>query len=158
MHFTLYSEKSVAESVKALNERMAQSATSTRPKLSGQVVRSGDFTLAIESKVYGRVPRKTYIQGKIQKESGTTVIRGSVPDGWPPQRQRLLMVAIPVSAIALLVIGEFLPAVLVAALLFVLLTIVRGDYANGDRLLLELERNLKATPKAPKKPPPPARK
>ena len=36
-------------------------------------------------------------------------------------------------------------------LLGIVLITLRGDYYNGDRLLVEIERLLKASPKPPKK-------
>ena len=151
MRFTLYSEKPVAECAKALVERLGQSATSTRPKLEGYADKSGKFALGLSSNVLGGCARKTWMEGVISKESGATVIRGTVPDGATPQRQRYIMIAIPVIGLFLAVNGALMLAFMAVVLMLIVLVTLRGDYYNGDRLLLEIERLLKATPKPPKK-------
>ena len=151
MRFTLYSEKPVAECVKALVERLGQSATSTRPKLEGYADKSGKFALGLSSNVLGGFARKTWMEGVMSKESGATVIRGTVPDGATPQRQRYIMLATPAIGLFLAVNGAMLLAFMAVVLMLIVLVTLRGDYYNGDRLLLEIERLLKANPRPPKK-------
>lgn len=151
MRFTLYSEKPVAECVKALVERLGQSATSTRPKLEGYADKSGKFALGLSSNVFGGFARKTWIEGVMSKETGVTVIRGTVPDGATPQRQRYIMIATPVIGLFLAINGALMLAFMAVVLMLIVLVTLRGDYYNGDRLLLEIERLLKATPRPPKK-------
>lgn len=151
MRFTLYSEKPVAECVKALTERLGQSVTATRPKLEGYAEKSGKFALALSSHVPGGFSRKTWLEGTMSKEAGVTVIRGSVPDGATPQRQRYIMIATPAVGLFLAATGALMLAFMAVALMLIVLATLRGDYTNGDRLLLEIERLLKANPKAPKK-------
>lgn len=152
MRFILYTEKSVSECVKALNERMGQSPTATRPALTGHAHKDGRFALGLTSTVYGRFSRKTWLEGVIAKDTGITTITGTVPDGATPQRQRYLLYAMPVVGLLLGLNGAWLMAVAAVVLLGVLLITLQGDYANGDRLLVEIERLLKASPKPPKKP------
>jgi hypothetical protein len=151
MRFTLYSEKPVAECVKALVERLGQSATSTRPKLEGYADKSGKFALGLASNVFGGFSRKTWMEGVMSKESGVTVIRGTVPDGATPQRQRYIMISTPVIGLFLAFNGALMLAFMAVVLMLIVLVTLRGDYYNGDRLLLEIERLLKANPKPPKK-------
>ena len=87
----------------------------------------------------------------MSKESGATVIRGTVPDGATPQRQRYIMISTPVIGLFLAANGALMLAFLAVVLMLIVLVTLRGDYYNGDRLLLEIERLLKATPKPPKK-------
>lgn len=152
MQFVLYTEKPVNECVKALQERIAQSPTATRPALDGFAEKSGRFSLGLSMPVFGSFSRKTWLEGVIAKESGSTVIRGSVPDGAPPQRQRLLIFATVLVGVFLILTGAAMLAVIGVSLMGVLLVTLRGDYYNGDRLLVEIEKLLKASPKPPKKP------
>ncbi len=158
MRFILYSERPVAECVKALSERLQQSATATRPALDGYADKSGRFALGLTSEVFGRLSRKTWLEGTLTKESGATVIRGSVPDGATPQRQRYISYAMPAVGIFLALNGAWLLAAMAVILMAVVLATLKGDYYNGDRLLLEIERLLKASPKPPKKPAPAGKK
>lgn len=152
MRFVLYTERPVAECVKALGERLQQSATATRPALDGYADKSGRFALGLTSEVFSRFRRKTWLEGTLAKEAGVTVIRGSVPDGATPKRQRFIAYAIPAVGIFLALNGALLLAAMAVLLMLVVLGTLRGDYENGDRLLLEIERLLKANPKPPKKP------
>ncbi|MBW7878803.1 MAG: hypothetical protein H3C32_05780 [Anaerolineae bacterium] len=152
MRYTLYSERPVAECVKALNERIAQPGAASRPKMDGKAEKSGAFTLGMKAPVALGFRRQTWIEGQIVREGGQTTIYGSAPDGLNPQRQRQLLIATPLVAAFLTLTGAPVPAVVVAGLMVFLWLILRGDYFNSDRLLLELERQCRASPKPPKKP------
>ncbi len=152
MRFVLYSEKPLAECVKTLSERIAQSPTATRPALEGYAEKSGKFALGLSSTVFARFSRKTWLEGSISKDGGGTVIRGEVPDGANPQRQKYILYAIPATGLFLALNGAWLFAAAAVVLMGVVLITLRGDYYNGDRLLVEIERLLKASPKPPKKP------
>lgn len=151
MEFVLYTEKPVAECVKALTERIELSATATRPALEGYAEKSGRFAVGLSSNVFGRFRRKTWLEGAMAKDSGATVIRGRVPDGASPQRQRYIMFAIPIAGLFIGLSGAWMLAAAAVVLLGIVLITLRGDYYNGDRLLVEIERLLKASPKPPKK-------
>lgn len=155
MNFILYSEKPTADCVKALSERIHQAETATRPGLDGYVQKNGQFRLGLTSRVYDRIPHKTWMEGKIAKEGGVTVIRGQVPDGAPPDRQRWIVGLMPVAGLLLLLRGEALLAFLAVVGIGYVLVILRGNYFNGDRLLVEIEKTLKASPKPPKTAAPP---
>lgn len=158
MRFTLYTERPVAECVKALAERIGQSPTATRPALDGYADKTGRFAIALTSDIFGRLSRKTWLEGTLSKEAGATVIRGTVPDGAPPKRQRYIVYAMPLIGLFLALNGAWLLAAAAVVLLAVLWATLKGDYENGDRLLLEIERLLKASPRPPKKPAPAGKK
>jgi hypothetical protein len=158
MRFMLYTERSVAECVKALSERIAQSPTATRPALDGYADKTGRFAVALTTEVFAKFTRKTWLEGTLARESGATVIRGAVPDGAPPKRQRLIAYAIPVVGVFLALNAAWLLAAAAVILMTVVWVTLKGDYENGDRLLLEIERLLKASPRPPKKPAPAGKK
>ncbi len=150
MNFTLYSEKATTECIKALTERLHQSETPTRPSLDGFVHKNGKFKIGVEQGVFRQITRKTWVEGQIIKDGALTLIRGQVPDGATPERQRFIAFLIPIAGVMLVIRGEVLLALLAMALIGFVLVTVRGDYYNSDRLLMELEKSLKASPKLPK--------
>lgn len=150
MNFILYTEKPLTECVKALADRLLQSETPTRPALDGAVHKNGKFKLGIEQVVFRQLKRKTWIEGQMVKEGTMTVIRGQVPEGATPERQKFITILIPIAGLLMVVRGEIFLALLAMALIGYVLITLRGDYFNSDRLLMELEKNLKASPKLPK--------
>lgn len=152
MQFTLYTEKTVAQCISALNERIAAHPTATRPAIDGWVQKKGGrFSLGISTPVLLGIRRRTRLTGEITRESGVTVIRGDVSDGVGPRGQMLILSGM----IAIAILSLFQQQVLLAGGLLIgagaLYVVMKGDYQNSDRLLLEIERVLKATPKPPKK-------
>ncbi len=150
MRFVLYTDKSIPQSTSALNERLHQPKTRSSPALDGWVEKNGRFSLALTTPVVAQFTRTTRLHAEIKRENGQTVIRGDVPDGAGPQGQ--VMVLIGIALVALFVLAQqqavlAILAVLAGAALYIPM---RGDYDNSDRLLLEVERTLKASPKAPK--------
>lgn len=152
MDFTLFTEKSTAECIKALSERLEAKATRTRPALDGYAEKKGGrFALTLSQPVVGPIQRSTRLEGHIAREHGLTVIRGSVPDGAPPRARWIVVGALLAAAVIALVAAQIIvTAVLIPAALGVYV-LLKGDYENGDRLLVEVERALKANPIPPKK-------
>lgn len=151
MRFELFTEKSVSQCMRELNERIQAKPTKTRPELNGWIEKGGTFSIRITTKVAGRFPRSTRLSAKAQREKGITVIRGYVADGIGPQWLRILIGVVIFVALALWLTNE--PMLAVIVLLFGGLAYIpmRGDYLNSDLLLLEVEKTLKASPKPPKK-------
>ncbi|MEP7293329.1 MAG: hypothetical protein ABI835_16215, partial [Chloroflexota bacterium] len=81
MRFVLYSEKTVTQCMSAVNERMHAKETSTRPALDGWVEKSGTFSISLSAPVIGKFRRRTALTAKVERQSGITVIEGSVPSG-----------------------------------------------------------------------------
>ncbi len=151
MRFVLFTEKTVAQCMRDLNERMAAKPTKSRPELEGWIEKGGSFSIAVTSRVMRRFPRSTRLSAKATRESGVTVIRGYVSDGISPQWLRVIVIGVGILALMLFLTGE--PMLAVVTVIFGGLAYIplRGDYINSDMLLIEIERTLKATPKPPKK-------
>ncbi len=150
MRFTLYTDKTTPQCVSALNERLHQPATSSRPALDGVTEKSGRFSLALTAPVVGKFTRTTRLDAQLERESGLTVIRGSVPDGAGPQGQVLVLIGLALVALVILIQGQLVLAIFTLLAGGVVLIPLKGDFENGDRLLIEVEKTLKASPKPPK--------
>jgi hypothetical protein len=149
MRFTLYTEKTVADCARALTERMQ----APRSPLDGWVEKKGRFSLTVEGRVIGPFKRRTRMDGEIVREGGETVIRGQVAEGAPPAGQLLILFGLLGGAVLLLLLDQIALAMTCAAGGLIGYAFARGDWENSDRLLAELERTLKASPKPAKKPP-----
>lgn len=150
MNFILYTEKSLNDCMKALTDRLLQSETPTRPALDGYVQKNGKFKIGIEQVVFRQLKRKTWVEGQMVKDGTLTVIRGQVPEGATPERQKWVGALIPIAGLMMVIRGELLLGLVAMLLIGYVLITLRGDYFNSDRLLVELEKNLKASPKPPK--------
>ena len=151
MRFVLYSEKTVTQCLTAINARMHVKGTGSRPTLDGWVEKSGAFSISMSAPVIGKFARRTVLKAKVERESGLTIIRGSVPNGVSRQGQAFIFVAL--ALVALIIIGEgnalfgFL-LIPFAAYLYIPL---HGDYLNSEVLIDEVQKTLKAKAKPPKK-------
>lgn len=151
MRYVLFTEKTVAQCLRDLNERLQAKGTKSNPELGGWIDKKGSFSLTLTSKVGGRFSRTTRLTGHIKRDSGTTTIRGYVADGVSPEWMRIMGVGLLVVAGLLVFSGQFLIAVVAIMVGLVASIPLRGDYVNSDELLIALEKTLKATPKPPKK-------
>jgi hypothetical protein len=151
MQFELYSQMTIAQSMRAIAERMAAKPTSTRPELDGWVEKSGTFSLAVTSKIGRYFSRTTRLSGTVERESGLTVIRGYVSDGVSPYWMRVLYGVLIVVTLGLLAAGEPLLALVALGGGLAAYIPLRGDYVNSDLLLIEIEKTLKASPTPPRK-------
>jgi hypothetical protein len=151
MRFVLYTDKTIAQCLRELNERMQAKPTKSRPEIGGWIRKDGSFMLSLTGPVIGRFRRTTRLSAEMERDRGTTVIRGAVSDGLSPFWLRLLYIGLIVVILMLIVVGEPGYAVLAAVFGLVAYIPLRGDYINSDLLLIEIERNLKASPKPPKK-------
>jgi len=151
MHFTLYTEKTVSQCMRDLNERLQAKPTKTRPELQGWVEKQGTFAITITAPVIGKLKRTTSLKGKANRERGVTIIEGYVSDGISPFWSRVLLGVLAVIGLLLIVVGQPFIALIMAFAAAVIFIPLRGDYFNSDRLLIEVEKTLKASPKPPKK-------
>lgn len=150
MRFILYSEKTVAQCLSALTERMQQKGTSSRPELAGWIDKNGEFSLGVESQVAGRFNRTTYLRGKIVREEGTTEIHGVVANGATRDNMIVIFGVLALMAVWLISrgsIGLGLIILPVGAAFYIPLT---GDHLNSEILLDELKKTLKAKSTPPK--------
>lgn len=150
MRFVLYTDLTVSQCMKTLNERIDVKPTKTRPEIKGWTKKDGQFALSVTLPVLLRIKRTTRMSGTTTRESGNTVIRGYVSDGVSPRWQRVIFIVLIVMCLAMMVAQQFFLAV--ASLTIGVATYIpmMGDYRNSDVLLIEVERLLKASPKAPK--------
>lgn len=151
MHFTLYTDKTVAQCLTAINERMHVKESSTRPALDGWVEKSGAFSISIATPVFGRFMRKTALRGKIERENGVTVIEGSVPGGVSRNGQIVVFVALVLVVLTIIGGGNLLLGLLPLVLIPIFYIAMQGDYLNSTALLDEVQKALKAKPTPPKK-------
>ncbi len=155
MQFTLYTEQTIAQCLSALNERMHLKPTASRPALDGWLEKSGAFSLGVSSVVVGRFNRSTYLRGKLERQSGYTVIHGSVSGGASHRDKLVIFVTLALIAAALALRGSVTLALVVAPIAAALYIPLTGDHQNSETLIGELQKTLKARgtpPKAAKKP------
>lgn len=150
MRFVLYSDKTVSQCLTALNERLQAPAAANRPALSGWIEKSGRFSIGLKTIVLGTFTRTTHLDGTIERENGSTVIRGSVPDGVAPTGQMIILLAMIAVGLLIMVQGKALLGIIAMIIGTAIYIPIRGDYENSDRLLMEVEKTLKADPKPPK--------
>lgn len=135
----------------ALNERLQ----APRAPISGWAEKkSGRFSISVTTRLLAVLPlqRVTRLDAECVRESGLTVIRGSVSEGVAPRVQPYILLATVGVSLALLLVEQIAAALGVLAVGGLLYLTVRADWLNSDKLLLEVERTLKASPKRPKPP------
>jgi hypothetical protein len=151
VQFTLYSEKSVAQCLTAINARLQVKGSASRAELDGWIDKSGDFSLTITSRVAVYFKRHTTLRAKVERKSGFTQITGSVPDGVPREGRILVFAALGVVSAMLLSSGSPLLALIVLPVGLALYVAMKGDHDNSAVLMNELQKTLKAKPTPPKK-------
>lgn len=151
MRILLYTEKTPAQALTAINARMQAKESAARASLGGWVEKNGSFALSVSTPVIGRFHRRTVLRGKIERENGVTTVHGDVPSGVDKQGQIVVFVALGLLAVLLLTSGNAVPALAVIPLGAYLYIPMTGDHANCDLLVGELQRTLKAKEKPPKK-------
>ncbi|MBL8144809.1 MAG: hypothetical protein JNL34_00375 [Anaerolineae bacterium] len=150
MRFTLYTDKTVAQCLTAINARMQAKETATRPALDGWIDRNGEFALKVTRPVIGKYRRTTRLKGHIEREAGMTVVRGIVPGGSGPRERIVGLGALAVMGGLIALTGQPLLAMLLIPVAFWLYITMVGDYENGPLLLSEVQRALKAKATPPK--------
>lgn len=153
MRFVLYTDKTVSQCMKDLQERVEAKGTKSRLEMDGWIKKGGDFSLAVTTKVLNRFAKTTRLSGSVERDKGITVIEGYVSDGVSPFWLVILAVLLVVVSVLLFSIDERMLAIVVFLLGSATYIPLRGDYVNSDILLMEVERTLKASPKPPKEKP-----
>ena len=151
MRFVLYTEKTPAQALSALNARLQARESASRAGLDGWIEKSGGFALSVSSPVVGRFSRRTVMQGKIERENGVTLVRGDVASGVERQGQIIVFVALALLALILFLSGNVAPALLIIPLGAYLYIPMNGDLHNSTVLMNELQRTLKARQTPPKR-------
>jgi len=144
--FTLYSEKTPAQCISALNERLQ--GRGGKYNLNGWTEKGGKFALSLETPIFSpplpRVRRRTELRGIVEKEGGVTVIRGIVPDGVTPVGRVWVYGALFIAGIFIVLAKQLLVALMLIPLGVALYIPMKGDYVNCELLLNEVQRILKA--------------
>jgi hypothetical protein len=150
MRFTLYTDKTIAQCIQALNERVQGGG-----KIQGRVDKANShFSLSTSTKVLRRFSRSTRLSATLSREDGLTVIQGYVSEGMEPGRWLLIFVLVVAMTIIFYVVGNamlMILTVLVGLWSYIPLT---GDAQNSDTLLREAKRTLNAKDTKPKPEPP----
>lgn len=151
MRFTLYTDKTIPQCMTVLNERLQ----APRAPVTGWVdKKAARFSLSVTTHLMRGMPlqRVTRLDAECARESGLTVIRGSVSEGVPPRVQPYILWATGIVSVLLLLSTQIAVAVGVLVIGVLLYRMLHADWLNSDKLLLEVERTLKASPKRPKPP------
>ncbi len=148
MRFVLYTDKSVAQCMTALNARMQAKSS----RLDGWVEKNGRFSLSTVCTVARRFTRRTHLQATATRDEGYTVVRGYVRDGVSRQGQWVIYGALLLVGLVLFASGYLLPAVIAVFATGALYIPLTGDRMNSNVLMGEVQRTLSAKPTRPKKP------
>ncbi|HEX2906891.1 MAG TPA: hypothetical protein VHO69_08530 [Phototrophicaceae bacterium] len=144
MQFTYYTDKTVAQCMSALNARLQQKGTTSRPGMEGWVEKNGNFALAVTINVMGRFPRTTRLQGKAERLGGMTVIKGAVADGVTPKNRLIILGALALVGGFIILSGNLLPGVIAIAAGLLLNIPLAGDHQNSQTLISEVQKTLRA--------------
>ncbi len=144
MRFTLYTEKTVAQCLSALNARMQAKGSAARPALEGWVEKNGRFALSVSTRMLNRFSRTTHLTGQLERRGSVTIVTGRVNDGAGPRERMLVSAALGLAAVVLIALGEVVPALIAALAAAALNLLLAGDRQNRDILIAEVRRALKA--------------
>lgn len=150
MQVVLYTDQTISQALTALNARMQARATSSRPALDGWVEKNGSFSLGVTSLVAGRFNRTTHFRGKLERESGVTVIKGQVSVGATRENMIVIYIVIALMALALVGMGSPWLGVLMLPIGAALYIPLAGDAFNSALLIGEIQKTLKAKDAPPK--------
>jgi hypothetical protein len=151
MQFILYTEKTVSQCLKDLNERLHAKATKTSPDLGGWVDKDGSFSLTVTAPVLKRFRRTTRLTANIRRDKNITVIDGYVSGGMSPSVMQTIGIVLALICAYIAFQGELMFALMLLIGAFITYIPLYGDYVNSDVLLVIVEKTLKADPKRPKK-------
>ena len=152
MRFVMYTDMTVAQSMRAINDRLHVSGTRTRPQMDGYVEKSGRFAMAVTTTVRWRFKRKTFLHGQAERDTGLTVIRGNVPGGLSRNKQALVLGMMIVIGLALgFTQGNAILAIVPVLAGAAFSIPLQGDFDNSEILLSELQKALKAKFRPPKR-------
>ncbi|MCK6579013.1 MAG: hypothetical protein L6Q98_13000 [Anaerolineae bacterium] len=150
MRLDLYTEKSIAESLSALNARL-QAKGSSRSNLEGWIEKSGTFAVSITTPVAGKFSRRTTLHGKLERRDGHTVVHIDVPSGANRQGIVLMIGAVALISIALMASSNVMLALALLPIAAYLYIPMRGDHDNSAALISDVQRTLKARNTPPKR-------
>ncbi len=132
----------------ALAGRMEARPTKRRPALDGYIEKGGKFSLAITRKI-GIFPRRTRLRATVSRSSGITTIDGFVSGGAPPERVRVMLIAIAALGIMMLLNGNAVLSLMTLVVGVVLYVSLTADYNSSEKLLKAVRSSCKAKDKPP---------
>jgi hypothetical protein len=145
MRFILYTDKTIPQSIQAINERLQGGG-----KLQGRTEKGNPhFSISTSTKVLTR-SRSTRLQGTLSREDGVTVIQGYVSEGMETGRWLLVFVGVLILAFIFFITNNAILAILTALVGTWSYIPLTGDAHNSDTLLRELKRTLGAKDSKPK--------
>jgi hypothetical protein len=147
----MYTEKSVAQAMSAINERLHVPGTKSRPQLDGWVEKNGRFAMTVTTKVRWRFDRRTSLYGRAERQGGITYVEGTVSGGVGRDGQIVIFGALLIIALLTLSQGNAILAIVAVLAGLALFIPMRGDYNNSEILLSELQKALNAKFTPPKK-------
>lgn len=148
MRFVLYTEKTVAQCMSAITERLH--TRSSRGQIDGWTDKGGKFSLALTAPVLRSLKRRTVLTARAERENGVTVIRGDVPSGAGPRERAVVYGALAIGALILIGAGQILLSVLILPAALLLYLPMKGDHDNHQTLVGDVQRTLKARSTPPK--------
>lgn len=151
MRFVMYTDKTVSQAMSAINERLHVPGTKSRPQMDGWVEKNGSFAMGVTTPVQWRFRRRTYLQGRAERQGGVTVVTGTVPGGAGRQGQIAVFAALLIVGLLILVQGNAMLAIIAVLAGAALYIPLRGDYDNSEILLSELQKTLNAKLTPPKR-------
>jgi hypothetical protein len=150
LRFRLYTEKTVSQSLTALNERMHQKATSTRPGLDGWIEKNGAFSLSVNQPVVGKFTRTTRLTGRLTRQGSMTVIEATVSGGVEPRNRIAVYIGLGIIGAVFVLAGSPLLGLVLIPIGALLYIPMKGDYVNSTLLINEIQKALKARATPPK--------
>ena len=148
MRFVLYTEKTVAQCMSAINDRLH---AKTKGGYEGWVEKNGSFSIEVDNPVFGKFRRRTRLRARAERESGVTIIRGGVAGGASPQERLMILIAIGLIGILLGLAYNLAFLVVMIPVMPIVLFALKGDYDNAQILVREVQRTLSAKTTPPKK-------
>ncbi len=147
----MYTDKTVKQCLSAINDRLHQAGTASRPAMDGWIEKGGRFSMSMSTTVAKRFNRMTKLQGTLEREDKVTIVRGHVPDGLSREGQALVFGVMLVLGLIVLSRGNAILAILVVAVAAAMYVPFRGDYENSTILIKELRKILNAKDRPPKR-------
>jgi uncharacterized membrane protein len=149
LQFEYYTSLTPAQCASALNKRIEQKETASRPKVTGKATKDS-FVLTVKMPVIWNFERRTSLKATLTRDKGTTVINGFVNIGGTRQQQRLIFIGGIVVGLGLIAMGYFLQGVLVGVVGAAMYIPLEGDAHNSAYLLKQVQSLLKAKARDPR--------
>jgi hypothetical protein len=150
LRFTLYTDKSVRQCLSAINDRMQEKETKSRPAMDGWIEKSGEFAITTTCPVAFKFARTTKLRAHAKRENGITIVQGVVPNGASRQQQTVIFGVLGLVALVVIANGDAMLGLMALLLGFALYIPLTGDYHNSEILYKDLKRILKAKETPPK--------